>query len=535
MGRGGEKQKADADPLVPVTLLCGFLGSGKTTLLKHILETKHDEEDFKCAVIVNDMAEINIDKSLIDNTSLLQSDESMVGMQNGCICCTLQDDLCSQIIQLTQKKMFNYIIIEASGVSEPHEIAPLFEIQEELCEGEQVDPDKPQLGEVARLDTCVTMIDSADFHNNLASMKTYDDCTMVGTIAELMIDQVEFANVICLNKCDLVNDKQSADVYEKIQLLNGKAKIMKSVHSKIDVRDIINTLMYKDKEEFIVTSTKQEANIEARAGKDAPEACTARFDIKSFVYRARKPFHPGRLNDLVLEPFFMDPFENIDDEDENGEAAQLSDQEKQTKDEEKKQQMEKTQTEANVKAKARDDLMGDLLRSKGFFWLATSHDVIGGWQQAANVLRIEPQAPWMCLLPEDERKELMNEEIEAVLQEDMKNEAGEFYEYKDRRQEIVFIGHRMKKDNIQELMDKCLLTDEEFALGPEKWKETMDHLDVINLSLGDDEEEEEEVDEDQVDQGEECRKACEKRAQEGDEEAPPCKKPKTTLKKVSII
>merc|ERR1712037_860121 len=101
--------------------------------------------------------------------------------------------------------------------------------------------------------------------------------------------------------------------------------------------------------------------------------------------------------------------------------------------------------------------------------------------------------------------------------EDMKNEAGEFYEYKDRRQEIVFIGHRMKKDNIQELMDQCLLTDEEFALGPEKWKETMDHLDVINLNLGD-EEEEEEVDEDQVDQGEECRKACEKRAQEGDEE-----------------
>merc|ERR1740116_685682 len=336
-----------------------------------------------------------------------------------------------------------------------------------------------------------------------------------------MMDQVEFANVICLNKCDLVKEKQVTDLYDKISMLNDKAKIIQTVQSKIDVKDILNTHMYKDKEEFIVTSTKQEANIEARAGKDAPDACTARFDIKSFVYRARKPFHPGRLNDLVLEPFFMDPFENIDDEDENGEAAQLSDQEKQTKDEEKKQQMEKTQTEANVKAKARDDLMGDLLRSKGFFWLATSHDVIGGWQQASNVLRIEPQAPWMCLLPEDERKELMNEEIEAVLQEDMKNEAGEFYEYKDRRQEIVFIGHRMEKDNIQELMDKCLLTDEEFALGPEKWKETMDHLDVINLSLGEEEEAEEEED---VDQKEECRKACEKRAQEGYDESPPCKK-----------
>ena len=123
-------QTPDAENLVPVTLLCGFLGSGKTTLLKHILETKHDEKDFKCAVIVNDMAEINIDKSLIDKTSLIQSDESMVGMQNGCICCTLQSDLVTQIVQLTQKKKFNYIVIEASGVSEPHEIAPLFEIEQ---------------------------------------------------------------------------------------------------------------------------------------------------------------------------------------------------------------------------------------------------------------------------------------------------------------------------------------------------------------------------------------------------------------------
>ena len=158
---------------MPVTLLCGFLGSGKTTLLKHILESKHSEEDFNAAVIVNDMAELNIDKSLIDQTSLIQSDEAMVGMQNGCICCTLQSDLVEQIIKLTQKKQFNYILIEASGVSEPHEIAPLFELEdhdhdhgeEEGHEGH--DHSKPQLGEVARLDTCVTLIDSADFYNNL--------------------------------------------------------------------------------------------------------------------------------------------------------------------------------------------------------------------------------------------------------------------------------------------------------------------------------------------------------------------------------
>merc|ERR1711953_450173 len=123
MGRGGEEtvHSGSGDGLIPVTLLCGFLGSGKTTLLKHILETKHTEEEFKCAVIVNDMAELNIDKSLIDQTSLIQSEEAMVGMQNGCICCTLQSDLVEQIIKLTQRKQFNYILIEASGVSEPHE------------------------------------------------------------------------------------------------------------------------------------------------------------------------------------------------------------------------------------------------------------------------------------------------------------------------------------------------------------------------------------------------------------------------------
>ena len=377
---------------MPVTLLCGFLGSGKTTLLKHILETKHGEEEFKCAVIVNDMAEINIDKSLIDNTSLIQSDESMVGMQNGCICCTLQSDLVTQIVQLTQKKKFNYIVIEASGVSEPHEIAPLFDVEEEHEheEGEEVDhehPEGPQLGEVARLDTCVTMIDSADFHNNLGSMKTYDECSMVGTIAELMMDQVEFANVICLNKCDLVKENQMDDLYEKIAVINDKAKILKTYHSNVNPKDILNTHLYKDKEEFFVTSTKQEANMEARAGKDAPDACTARFDINSFVYRARKPFHPGRLHKLFLEPYFMDPFENVENEDEKDEESTLSEEEKQKKEDAKKEALEKLQAEATEKQIRRTELMGELLRSKGFFWMATSNDVIGLWQQAGNVIR----------------------------------------------------------------------------------------------------------------------------------------------------
>ena len=327
------------------------------------------------------MAELNIDKTLIDQSSLIQSEEAMVGMQNGCICCTLQSDLVEQIIKLTQKKQFNYILIEASGVSEPHEIAPLFELDdhehdehEDAEDHEGHDHSKPQLGEVARLDTCVTLIDSADFYNNLGSMKTYDECDVVGTIAELMMDQVEFANVILLNKGDLVNEEQQGDIREKITLLNPKAKILKSIHSKIDVMEILNTKLYKDKDEFWVTSTKTAEAMEKREERGGgPEACTARFDIKSFVYRARKPFHPGRLNDLLLEPFFMDPWVTLEDEEE-GKEVERTEEEQKKLEELKQKELEKVQEEALVKQKKRTELMGELLRSKGFLWMATAND-----------------------------------------------------------------------------------------------------------------------------------------------------------------
>jgi len=495
------KSSVDDDKLVPVTLLCGFLGSGKTTLLKHILESKHSDEKFKCAVIVNDMAELNIDKALIDSTSLIQSDEAMVGMQNGCICCTLQSDLVDQIINLTQKQKFNYILIEASGVSEPHEIAPLFEIHDHADDEEphdhEHDPDKPQLGEVARLDTCVTMIDQADFYTNLGSMMTYDQCEMVGTIAELMMDQVEFANVIVLNKSDLVNDKVHNDIKEKISLLNPKAKIVKSINSQINVMDILDTRLYKDKEEFWVTSTKVQENIDNRAGKDAPDACTARFDITSFIYRARRPFHPGRLNKLVLEPYFMNPKLDLEDEEEEDSDEELTEEEQQKIDEEKrireeelKKEREELQKEAHIKQKRRHEDLGELLRSKGFLWMATTHDIIGAWQQAGNVLRVVAEMPWMCLMPQD----ILDAVNIDLIKQDMTGPDGEEYLYQDRRQELVFIGHRMKRDVIQKLFDECLLTNEEMAMGPDAWKESWEELDTIKLFLedGDDEEDDDE-------------------------------------------
>merc|ERR1712223_1336200 len=369
------------DDLLPVSLLCGFLGAGKTTLLKHILETKHEEKDFRCAVIVNDMAALNIDKSLIDQSALVQTDE-VVAMQNGCFCCTLQSDLVDQIINLSEKKLFNYMLIEASGVSEPSQIAPLFE----LCDDEH-DPNdpnaedhnhdgKPQLGEVARLDTCITVVDSAEFYNNLGSMKTYEQGETIGTIAELMMEQVEFSNVAVVNKGDLVSGEQQHDILEKIALLNPNAKVVKSVQSKVNPMEIPNTKLFnasKNNDEFWMKAAREKVDAAEKAEAESLECCEksmaaqgkkccksqskdgklldsglsqvqldvvpnnmsakdrkmtrheARFGITSFIYRARRPFHPGRLRDIFLEPYFVSVEHEEDEEEEKmSEADKLA-------------------------------------------------------------------------------------------------------------------------------------------------------------------------------------------------------------------
>merc|ERR1719483_654712 len=189
------------------------------------------------------MATLNIDKSLIDQSALVQTDE-VIAMQNGCFCCTLQNDLVDQIKELAMKKMFNYMLIEASGVSEPSQIAPLFERCDDEHDHEEEHEEGPQLSEVARLDTCVTVVDAADFYNNLDSMKLYEEGEIQGTIAELMTEQVEFSNVVIMNKQDMVSEEQQLDILDRIHLLNPKAKVLKSKQSKVDVKEILNTHLY---------------------------------------------------------------------------------------------------------------------------------------------------------------------------------------------------------------------------------------------------------------------------------------------------
>ena len=298
------EDKKSEDDLLPVSLLCGFLGAGKTTLLKHILETKHEEKDFRCAIIVNDMAALNIDKNLIDQSALVQTDE-VVAMQNGCFCCTLQSDLVDQIINLTGKKLFNYMLIEASGVSEPSQIAPLFDVCDDEHDPNDPNADhshdgKPQLGEVARLDTCITVVDSAEFYNNLGSMNTYVQGETIGTIAELMMEQVEFSNVVVINKGDLVSEEQQHDILEKIALLNPSAKVVKSIQSKVNPLEILNTKLYnadKNKDEFWMAA--------ARAKVDAVEKavdleCCVESLAKEGKKCCKKKSKDGKLVDSGL-------------------------------------------------------------------------------------------------------------------------------------------------------------------------------------------------------------------------------------------
>jgi len=494
-------------------------------LLKHVLETKHAEEDFKCAVIVNDMAALNIDKSLIDQSALLQSDE-VIAMQNGCFCCTLQNDLVEQIISLAERKMFNYMLIEASGVSEPAQIAPLFELCDDEHDHEQEHKEGPELGEVARLDTCVTVVDAAEFHNNLASMKVYEEGETLGTIAELLTEQVEFSNVVVLNKQDLVTPEQKQEVLDRITLLNPKAKVLTSLQSKINVMEILNTGRFKNAEIYddsvmmAATRNAQEGKFEKvealpdccivsemagkkkcckkkqaqngqmvdtglsqvmlgvisnnNSGKQKKTRHETRFGITSFVYKSRRPFHPGRLYDNIMEKYFVLRYEEKD-------GPEL------------RSYLGKLQEEAKEKQKNRKMLMGELLRSKGFVWIATANFIMGGFQQAGNILRIEGEQPWMCEVPQL----WQGSDHEKVVRADLQQENGEEYPHGDRRQELVFIGVGLKHDVIQKTLDECLLTDDEMKMTPEQWEENFAEDDKIQLTLEEDEGAEEEGDEEE--------------------------------------